>query len=549
MANEMTLEQKRAIALANARLRVQKTDAMPKGRGSWLADIAAEVVNPNIAPLATAAGAGFLAGGPMGAAVATGGLLASDLAVGGVVNPLLQAFGQETIQTPSEAINALYGPDIVAPEATTPGRRAARTIGAFVAPTRGTIGAVDRLTGDVVGNVARREEMLGDIRTLVAQPNPVAQAQAARQLMNLPAQPRNALIEPGVTRNVLTTLADKPGAQTVAAIGGGAGVGAAQEAGTENPFILTGAALAGGVAPSLATMPIKAGTRALYNITEPFTPGGAERVKARAYLEAFNNDPNKVQQAINLLELGTPPEKVAVALNASGFAALLGSARNANTIVKDLYLARDAALQQSQANRLAIASRSVNALQADLDQQQKNRLVALSEEDELAQRAVREERERLAGRLPKESQLKIGETVTERSADELDRVKTQIVQPAYRAAFDAAPEPFSFDLVAQTARALMDDAGYVFNPEQAPNAAKAVAAYQAKAVRQPYATLMGEPPVRREPTMITLEDADTFIQAINEDLAVLVHHELHMLLRKMRWVWIMTILRCWGIKK
>jgi hypothetical protein len=77
MAAEMTLEQKRAIALANARLRAQKTDAMPKGRGSWLADIAAEVVNPNIAPLATAAGAGFLAGGPMGAAVATGGLLAS----------------------------------------------------------------------------------------------------------------------------------------------------------------------------------------------------------------------------------------------------------------------------------------------------------------------------------------------------------------------------------------------------------------------------------------------------------------------------------------
>jgi len=521
MANEMTLEQKRAIALANARLRVQKTDAMPKGRGSWLADIAAEVVNPNIAPLATAAGAGFLAGGPMGAAVATGGLLASDLAVGGVVNPLLQAFGQETIQTPSEAINALYGPDIVAPEATTPGRRAARTIGAFVAPTRGTIGAVDRLTGDVVGNVARREEMLGDIRTLVAQPNPVAQAQAARQLMNLPAQPRNALIEPGVTRNVLTTLADKPGAQTVAAIGGGAGVGAAQEAGTENPFILTGAALAGGVAPSLATMPIKAGTRALYNITEPFTPGGAERVKARAYLEAFNNDPNKVQQAINLLELGTPPEKVATAMNASGFAALLGTARNADNIIKDLYLARDAALQQGRANQLASATRSINALRDQLDQEQTSRLTALSEQDEAAQKAVQQEREKLAGRLPKESQLEVGSTVTERRAQELDRVKKEVVTPAYRAAFDAAPEPFSFDLVAQTARALMDDSGYVFNPEQAPNAAKAVAEYQARVVKEPYASVMGQPATRVEPTMITLEDADTFIQAINNDLSSL----------------------------
>jgi hypothetical protein len=473
-------------------------DALPAPRQetTFLEDaarIAREVVNPNVAPLATAAGAGFLAGGPLGAAVTTGGLLASDLAVGGVVNPLLQAFGQETMMTPSEAINALYGQNIVAPEATSSGRRAMRTIGGFVAPTRATIGVADDLTRGVTGNVFA--------------PTPVA--------------PRNALIEPGVTRNVLTTLADKPGAQTVAAIGGGAGVGAAQEAGTENPFLLTGAALAGGVAPSLATMPIKAGTRALYNITEPFTPGGAERVKARAYLEAFNNDPNKVQQAINLLELGTPPEKVATAMNASGFAALLGTARNADTIIKDLYLARDSALQQGRANQLASATRSINALRDQLDQEQTSRLIALSEQDEAAQKAVRQEREKLAGRLPKESQLEVGSTVTERRAQELDRVKKEVISPAYRAAFDAAPEPFSFDLVAQTARALMDDSGYVFNPEQAPNAARAVAEYQSRVVREPYASVMGQPATRVEPTMITLEDADAFIKAINEDLAVL----------------------------
>lgn len=444
--------------------------------GEDLATIAREVVNPNVAPYATVAGGGALVGGIPGAALATGGLLASDLLAGGIVNPVLQAFGQQPMMTPSEAINAMYGPNIVAPEATSSTRRAFRTAGAFVSPTRATIGVANELAPMVTSPVAR---------------------------------------------NVLTTLAEKPGMQTVSALGAGGAVGAGQEAGVTDPFQQLLLAAAGGIAPSAISAAAKPAIRTVYNITEPFLPGGAEKVKARAYLEAFDNDPNKVQQAINLLELGTPPEKVAVALNASGFAALLGSARNANTIVKDLYLARDAALQQSQANRLAAASRSVNALQADLDQQQKNRLVALSEQDEMAQRAVREERERLAGRLPKESQLKIGETVTERRADELERVKTEIVQPAYRAAFDAAPEPFSFDLVAQTARALMDDAGYVFNPEQAPLTAKAVAAYQSKVVKQPYATLMGEPPIRREPTMITLEDADAFVQAINEDLAAL----------------------------
>jgi len=358
-----------AAPAATNRFAKYRDEGLPAPRpsttlGEDLATIAREVINPNLAPYATVAGGGALVGGIPGAALATGGLLASDLLAGGIVNPVLQAFGQQPMMTPSEAINAMYGPDIVAPEATSSGRRAARTIGAFVAPTRGTIGAARGFVDDVTGNVIKGE------------------------------QARNALIEPGVTRNVLTTLAEKPGVQTASAIGAGTAVGAGQEAGVTDPFQQLLLAAAGGIAPSA------------YNITEPFLPGGAEKVKARAYLEAFDNDPNKVQQAINLLELGTPPEKVATAMNASGFAALLGSARNANTIVKDLYLARDAALQQSQANRLAIASRSVNALQADLDQQQKNRLVALSEQDELAQRAVREERERLAGRLPKETSLR-----------------------------------------------------------------------------------------------------------------------------------------------
>lgn len=463
----------------------KEPDAIPAGRSSWLADVAREVINPNLAPYATAAGLGGLVGGPAGAAVATGGLLASDVAVGGVVNPLLQAFGQEPMMTPSEAINAMYGPNIVAPEATTSGRRAARTIGAFVAPTRATIGAVNELA------------------PMVTSP---------------------------VTRNVLTTLAEKPGAQTVAAIGGGTAVGAGQEAGVTDPLALLALALAGGAAPTIAAVPIKAGARTVYNITEPFLPGGAEKVKARAYLEAFDNDPNKVQQAINLLELGTPPEKVATALNASGFAALLGSARNANTIVKDLYLARDSALQQSQANQLASASRSINALRQNLDEQQKNRLLALSEQDEMAQRAVQRERERLAGGLPKASQRDVGRTVTERRAGELERVQREVVRPAYQAAFEAAPEPFSFANVEAVAQKLAGETGYLFNPEQAPYTADAIAAYRSKVVTprteaDAMAGLGGERPpaeVQVQPAMVTLEDADTFIQALNADIGSLV---------------------------
>lgn len=476
---EMTLEQKKAVALAKARLRVQKTDAIPSGRGNWLSDIAAEVVNPNVAPLATVAGIGGALGGPAGAAVGAGGLLASDIAVGGVVNPLLQAFGQQPMMTPSEAINALYGPNIVAPEATTSGRRAARTVGAFVAPTRGTIGAVSELA------------------PLVTSPT---------------------------TRNVLSELAAGPTAQTVAAAGGGTAVAAGQEAGVTDPLALAALGLVGGAAPTVATIPIKAGVRGLYNVTEPFLPGGADKVKARAYLEAFDNDPNKVQQAINLLEMGTPPEKVATAMNASGFAALLGSARNASTIVKDLYLARDAALQQGQANKLAVASQSINAMRTSLDNEQAARAAALAQQDEVASRAVQTERERLAGRLPRVSQRDVGRTVTERRASELDRVQQTVVRPAYATAFSAAPDPFTFEGVEAAARELAKDTGTALNPQQAPYTSDVIRLYKAKPVTKAE-TWGGEtievPTGEVSPAMVTLEEADTFIRALNQDLAAL----------------------------
>jgi hypothetical protein len=479
MAAEMTLEQKKAIALASARLRAQNTDAIPKGRGSWLADIAAEVVNPNIAPLATAAGAGFALGGPAGAAVATGGLLASDLAVGGVVNPLIQAFGGQPMRTPSEAINALYGPDIVAPEATSSGRRAARTVGAFVAPTRGAIGTANELA------------------PLVTSP---------------------------VARNVLTTLAEKPSVQTVSAIGAGTAVGAGQEAGVTDPLAQLGLAMVGGVAPFAATIPIKVGARTLFNVGEPFTPGGAERVKARAYLEAFDNDPNKVQQAINLLELGTPPEKVATAMNASGFAALLGSARNANTIVKDLYLARDAALQQGRANQLAVATNSLTAMRNNIDQAEITRAQALAQQDELAAAAARKTQQELAGTLPRASQREVGRAVTERRAQEVERVQGQIVRPAYQVAFAAAPKPFSFEAVEIAARELAGETGTALNPQQAPYTTDVIRLYRSKPVeaRETWGgTAIEMPTGEMAPAMVTLEEADSFIKALNQDLAAL----------------------------
>jgi hypothetical protein len=64
-----------------------------------------------------------------------------------------------------------------------------------------------------------------------------------------------------------------------------------------------------------------------------------------------------------MLESGLPIELVATQLNSPGLAALAATSQNASTAIKQLYLIRDKALAQSQANRLAGASQNVNALQ------------------------------------------------------------------------------------------------------------------------------------------------------------------------------------------
>jgi hypothetical protein len=116
------------------------------------------------------------------------------------------------------------------------------------------------------------------------------------------------------------------------------------------------------------------------------------------------------------------------------------------------------------------------------------------------------------------------------TVQEVERIQREVVRPAYRTAFDAAPEPFSFAGVEAVAKQLAGETGYLFNPEQAPYTADAIAAYRSKAVTPPEAPdamaglggerAMVEPELR--PAMVTLEDADTFIQALNSDISSLL---------------------------
>jgi len=218
-----------------------------------------------------------------------------------------------------------------------------------------------------------------------------------------------------------------------------------------------------------------------YRAVEPYMPGGAEAIKNRAYIDALSKDPNQITQAVSMLESGLPIELVATQLNSPGLAALAATSQNASTAIKQLYVLRDKALAQSQANRLAGATQNLNQMQ-----------------------------NQFAGQVLKPSQMEVGKTLTtERTALEKEARK-EIVTPAYNKAFEKAPEPFSFAPVETKAKQLQSDISTRLNPEIAPNTSEVLKIFGSK---------VDEATGAAAPTMVTLEDADKLIKALNADLS------------------------------
>jgi hypothetical protein len=107
--------------------------------------------------------------------------------------------------------------------------------------------------------------------------------------------------------------------------------------------------------------------KAAYRVGESFFPSGQAAIKSRGYVDAFNGDLDKMSKAIEMLQQGVPIENVAVALNSPGFAGFAKTSQDANTVVKELWLARANELKALQTNQLAGAAEDVNALrQANL---------------------------------------------------------------------------------------------------------------------------------------------------------------------------------------
>lgn len=407
---------------------------------------AKEVINPVIAPYTVAAATGAAAGAPFagigaapGAAFGVAALGAGDIATS-MYNVGRMAVGAEPVRTPSQII-------------------------------RETVSGELPVVGEIVGEPTSRPAQVARTVAEFAVP-----AQAQARAANILAE-RVTRSAPTVARNVLAEMGAQPNVQTAQAAAAGGAVETAREFGATGPLVETTAALLGGTGAAVTPALVRAGGRVGYNILEPIMAEGGSRIRSRAYLQAFNNDPMRVQAAIDALEAGATPEQVALQTGNSNFAALIGTAKYANTVVRDLYAARDSARQEALATKLA----QVKA-------------------DEVSTAATLEAREgELAGAVPTPSKRATGRRIVAERQQMIKDRQREVVTPAYERAFDLAPDAFSITPIIRTAQKLADDPLVRLDPNLAPETSQILSQY-------------------KDTPKITLRTADAIIKAINLDL-------------------------------
>lgn len=179
---------------------MERVGAMRQPSEGLTAGRAAEVAGGAVAPIAAAAGLGGLVGGPAGAALAAGGLGAADLATS-IYNIAAPRFGGQPVRTPSEVVRGYLTPESFRP------RTQAEEL--LAAAAEGGAGA---LTGAGAANVLARRAA------------------------------------PGMARNVLATMAERPLVQAGAGAGAAAAPVRAEQVGIENPYALTALSVGGGLA-------------------------------------------------------------------------------------------------------------------------------------------------------------------------------------------------------------------------------------------------------------------------------------------------------------
>ena len=269
------------------------------------------------------------------------------------------------------------------------------------------------------------------------------------------------------------------------------------------------------------------------------------RLKTTGLAEVLNNDPVLMGQVKTLLEQGKTIEQAAAIVGSPGLATFAQTAKNATAATQMLYNDLAAAEQAALKNQLAVAAANVNALtqrnlpvatasptaprravkqalagEAATLQGQKTAMTGqLTAEQQAAEAALAAQRRGVEGDIANVSQLETGQALAKANEEVLKNTQRTVTGPAYRAAFDAAPEAtINLTGLASVAK---EQRGELLTQLKglAPNSAALLERYGPKEVE----TMVQGVPIKQTilPPPITLEEAHAIRQAINIDRAAL----------------------------
>lgn len=200
---------------------------------------------------------------------------------------------------------------------------------------------------------------------------------------------------------------------------------------------------------------------------------------------------------------------------------ILASTEKTNDLARDLYSRGLFSSLEEAKNVLltkvapdAIPERALGSLQSRISSSEK---------------ALEKQGKKLGEELGTVSQAKTGENIAEARKAEIERVKQDVVNPAYAKALEDKTE-FDVSLIGRTAKSIRKGAEEVVNPGLAPKTVEAMTLFSEKApaVTEQVIDIGLKRPIKlapkveaAKPAMATLQDVDGLIKAINSDIASL----------------------------
>jgi hypothetical protein len=295
-----------------------------------------------------------------------------------------------------------------------------------------------------------------------------------------------------------------------------------------------------------------------------------EKLKYKGLAAALDNNPVLMGEVMDLLKQGKTIQEAAAITGTPGLAAFTKTASNASTETQRMYNALDAERRAVQANQLAGAEASANALTqqalpvataglsaprkavsqtlageraalqgqeatqtaaltaqaeaaaAKLAEQQAARTGALTAEQQAAEAGLAQQRANLHKTLPDIDPSESGATLGQTKERLLKETQTQVTGPAYAKAFELAPEPFNIQSVVDRAKALGQDLLSVLAPNTVPSELSRIQRlFQPPAPPTPalgggkVSSGIKAPTPETPPAMATLEDAATVNRALS----------------------------------